>query len=79
MGVQCAALGILNIGGIQDSHRLLWNETATNDEVKLEQTFLEILQDENKHYEIIQNAYNNANELYSLNAIKNKFLKIIEE
>ena len=78
MGVQCAALGLLNIGGIQDSHRLLWTETATNNETILDQVFSEILQDTNKHHKMLQNAYNKANELYSLNAIKDKLLKIAE-
>ena len=78
MGVQCAALGLLNIGGIQDSHRLLWSDTATNDESKLEQIFSDIIQNPEKHHSILQNAYNKANELYSITAVRNKLLKIIE-
>jgi len=29
--MQCAALGVINIGGLNCSHRLLWPETSTND------------------------------------------------
>jgi hypothetical protein len=77
MAVQCAALGILNIGGVQDSHEILFPNTATNDWNKLEKIFDLYCNDVNKHYEDIQFAYNKAMEIYSYQSIKNKFNKML--
>lgn len=78
MGVQCAALGILNVGGIEDSHRLLWNDTYTNEETILEHEFLHTILDQNRYNDIIENAYGKAVGNYSHNAVKERLLNIIK-
>jgi hypothetical protein len=42
--MQCAALGVINIGGLNCSHRLLWPETATNDVNILESRIRDYIQ-----------------------------------
>ena len=55
MAVQCAALGILNIGGVQDSHEILFPNTATNDWQLLEKSFDNYYNNKILHFEAIQN------------------------
>ena len=42
--MQCAALGVINIGGLNCSHRLLWPETSTNDVNILESRIRDYIQ-----------------------------------
>lgn len=76
--MQCAALGIINIGGVNDSHSLLWPETATNDFDQLEYYFNLYLTDYNKRINTIQNAYNILNNVYSYTAVYNSALNILK-
>ena len=75
--IQCAALGIVQIGGVNDSHHILWPETATCDEKVLEEKFVEYLNDYEKRVTLIQTAFERINKVYSFKAIKNKFEEII--
>ena len=75
--MQCAALGIIQIGGVNDSHHFLWPETATCDEKVLEEKFVEYLNDYEKRVTLIQTAFERINKVYSFKAIKNKFEEII--
>ena len=77
MAVQCAALGILNIGGVQDSHEILFPDTATNDWGKLEKIFDLYYNNIDKHYDAIQFAYNKAIDVYSYKSIESRFKKMI--
>ena len=54
--MQCAALGVINIGGLNCSHRLLWPETATLDPNILENRIRDYLE----HPEKIMNAVDYA-------------------
>ena len=78
MGVQCAALGILNFGGIQDSHEILFSETATNDLVKLEDIFQKIHNDNELRESIIKKAFDKALENYSHDSVKKRFIDVIK-
>ena len=78
MGVQCAALGLINIGGIQDSHKILWNETATNDLEVLGKIFYELHTNVDKRVELIQSAFNNARKYYSHKAVRQVILDILK-
>ena len=75
-GVQVASVGSINIGGLNESHKILFPETATNDEVILEKKFVEYLENPQKRFEVIQNAWNQLNELYSLSSAKNQILDL---
>lgn len=77
MAVQCAALGILNFGGIQDSHEVLFPETATNDLDELELIFKKIHNDTDLRNSMIKRAFDKAVENYSHASVKEKVLNII--
>ena len=72
--MQCAALGVIHIGGENDSHKMLWPETATNDFDRLEYCFSTYLNDYNKRLAVIQSAFDKVNDIYSYNSIKSKTL-----
>lgn len=77
MGVQCAALGIINFGGMQDSHEILWPDLATNNENILKEKFEQIINDVTLHNTYIENAFLKAQSMYSYESVKEQFLKII--
>jgi len=77
MAVQCAALGILNVGGVQDSHEILYPETATNDWEQLENAFSEIHTNSEKRKEVMVRAFEKAKTHYSHNAVKQKFSSLL--
>ena len=77
MGVQCAALGIINFGGIQDSHKILWPDLATNDEQILKEKFNQVINDTTLHNTYIKKAFLNAQSIYNHEAVKTQLLKII--
>lgn len=77
MGVQCAALGIINFGGIQDSHTILWPDLATNDEIFLDKKFSEVLNDKNLHKKYIKKAFNKVLEVYDYKSIHKSFNRMI--
>lgn len=78
MAVQCAALGILNIGGREDSHKALWERTYTNDLLILEHEFVDTFLDQRHYIDTIQKAYSNSIGIYSHNAVKERLLSIIK-
>tara|TARA_R100000008_G_scaffold79120_1_gene60626 strand:- start:631 stop:1671 length:1041 start_codon:yes stop_codon:yes gene_type:complete len=57
-------VGSINIGGMNESHQVLFPETATCDLKILEDKFVQYLEDENKRFEVIEYAWNKINELY---------------
>jgi hypothetical protein len=79
MAVQCASLGILNVGGREDSHKTLWDRTYTNDLLILEHEFVNTVFDQNAYNDTIQKAYSNAIRTYSHNSVKNRILDIINK
>jgi len=74
--MQCSALGVVHIGGINDSHQFLWPDTATNDKRILENMFAEYFEDINKRINAIQYAWSKVNEIYSYDAVKKRFEEI---
>lgn len=76
-GVQSAILGVVNIGGINDSHFSLYPNTAHNDLEKLENEFVKYIEDIDYRNKQIQNSFEIANEIYSFQAVKNKFESMI--
>ncbi len=75
--MQTAAVGCLNIGGLNEAHSILYRDTATCDEKVLEEKFVEYLNDYEKRVTLIQTAFERINKVYSFKAIKNKFEEII--
>jgi hypothetical protein len=75
--IQCAALGVVHIGGLNDAHSYLWPETATNDFDQLEYYFSMYLNDYDKRIEVIQNAFDKLNKTYSYESVYNKTLSLL--
>jgi len=73
--VQVAMVGSINIGGLNQHHHIYYPETATIDEVVLEKKIVEYINNPEKRFEVIENAWKKVNELNSLAVIK----KHIEE
>ena len=74
--MQCAALGVVHIGGVNDSHEFLWPDTATNDVTILEKEFVLCLNEYEYRVEMIQNAWDQLNNIYSYNAVRTRFREI---
>ena len=77
MQVQCAALGILSVGGEMDSSKLLFPKLATNDLEKLEEAFLNVHNNEEQRNEVMRTAFDKANEHYSHESVHQRILSII--
>lgn len=75
--MQVACTGTINIGGENESHHILYPETATCDERILEQKFVEYLEDYNKRFQSIQYAWIKVNEVYGFKTIKQHINNII--
>ena len=76
--MQCAALGVIHIGGINDSHPLLFPETATNDEEILEKRFADYLENQSSREEIMHNAWKRVNIIYSYDAVRERAKEILK-
>ena len=77
--MQCAALGVIHIGGVNDSHHFLWPDTSTNDVIKLEKMLMEYTQNIEKRIYAIKYAWKQLNEIYSYDAIRYKVDQILED
>lgn len=69
---QVANVGSINFGGLNESHDILYPTTSGNDLKYLEKKFVEVLNDKNKQFEIIEYAWNKLNEVYSFNTVKSQ-------
>ena len=70
--IQVANAGCIHIGGNNESHKILFPETATIDENILEEKFVEYLNNEEKRFEVLQYAWNNLNKYYSFDNARNR-------
>lgn len=77
-GIQSAILGVVNIGGVNDSHFNLWPNTANNDLDKLEYEFKNYIEDIDYRHQTMIYAFNKCKEIYSFDAVYNKFKLIIQ-
>jgi len=77
--MQCAALGVIHLGGENDAHKLLWPDTATNDTAKLEEMFQLYVTNLDARNNAIQYAYNMVCQTYSYQSIYTKTNKLIYE
>jgi len=72
-----ANVGSINIGGVNESHHLLYPETATCDLNKLENKFVEYLNNPKKRFEVIEYAWNKLNEFYGEIVVMKQLLRAI--
>ena len=77
-GIQCAILGVINIGGVNDSHHTLFPQTANNDFTALEEEFEKCIGDTEYRISRIKEAFDAANKVYSFEATRKRFNKIQE-
>ena len=77
--MQTAAVGCINFGGLNESHTILYPETATCDEKILEEIFVEHLNDEIKRFETIEYAWETLNEIYSFKSVTDQINTLYEE
>jgi hypothetical protein len=73
-----ANVGSINFGGMNESHQVLFPETATCDESILEEKFVEYLESPEKRFEVITYAWNKLNELYGIEVVKKQLLNMLE-
>jgi len=74
--VQVASTGTINVGGVNDYHHILYPEIATCDLKKLEEKFVQLLEDENKRNEVVERAWNKLNEIFSFKAVRKQIENI---
>tara|TARA_Y100000310_G_C20674799_1_gene812375 strand:+ start:409 stop:1440 length:1032 start_codon:yes stop_codon:yes gene_type:complete len=74
--IQVASVGSIHIGGLNESHQILYPETATNDESVLEEKFLEYFNNPEKRSEAIKYAWDKLNEQYSFTKIKSQLQEL---
>jgi len=75
--VAVANVGSINFGGMNESHKLLFPETATCDLNVLEEKFVEYLESPEKRFEAITYAWNKLNELYGMDVVKKQLLEML--
>lgn len=68
----------MNIGGLNDSHKILYPDTATNDLIELESIFTKFLENQNLLNEKIKFANDTVISTYSYESVKDKFLKVLK-
>ena len=76
--IQCAITGTINIGGNNDSHKILFPETSGNDFSKLEEKFNLYLNDPTAYHNAIKYAWEKVNEIYSFDAVRTRIIKLVE-
>ena len=74
--VQVAAGGVINVGGLNTSHKDLFPELATNDTDVLEERIDEIISDIDVRSKIMKYAFDKVNELYSFNTVRKQLESI---
>jgi hypothetical protein len=74
-GILVAAVGSINLGGVNESHDVLFPDTATNDWYYLEQKFVQLCRDSQARQEILEYAWEKLHKTYSFDVAR----KQIEE
>ena len=75
--IAVANVGCINIGGMNESHHILFPETATCDEKILEEKFEWYFNDEDKRFKVIEYAWEKLNEFYSMDVVKKQLLQML--
>ena len=81
-GMQCiqvAAVGSINIGGLNESHHILFPDVATNDKKILEEKFVEYLNDADERFRVMKYAWEKLNEVYTYDLVKKQITDILGE
>ena len=76
---QVASTGTIQIGGVNDNHRLLYPDTATTDWKILEDRLLDYINNEDSRFNTINYAWTKLNEVFSFDSVRNNINKFIGE
>ncbi len=74
--LQCAALGVINIGGLNGSHRLFFPETATNDVGILEHRIKQYISNPEKLNQVMDYAFKTLKKYNSSESVQNQINNI---
>lgn len=77
--VQVAATGTIQVGGLNDSHRLLYPDLATNDLDILENRIDKIMNDFDYRVKLINYAFENVQKYYSFTTAKKSLNDMLKE
>ena len=77
--MQTAAVGCINIGGLNEAHQIMYPDSATCDEKILEEVFVEYINNDQKRFDAISFAWTKLNEIYSFNSVRKQIDDICEE
>ena len=72
-------VGSINIGGMNESHHILYPETATCDVEILEKRFVEYLNNPEKRFEVVKYAWDKLNEFYGSVVVKKQLLQVLNK
>tara|TARA_R110000851_G_scaffold326303_2_gene494855 strand:- start:3934 stop:4902 length:969 start_codon:yes stop_codon:yes gene_type:complete len=76
--IQCAIVGTINVGGNNDSHKVLFPETYGNNFENLEEKVKLYLTNQDAYHEAITYAWNKVNEIYSFDAVRSRINNLVE-
>jgi len=77
--IQVASVGSIHIGGVNESHHILYPDTATCDVKVLEDVIDGYIKDETKRFGAIEYAWEKVNENFSFNKVKNQIESLYGE
>ena len=77
--IQVASVGSIHIGGVNESHHILYPDTATCDVKVLEDVIDGYIKDEIKRFSAIEYAWEKVNENFSFNKVKNQIESLYGE
>ena len=77
--IMVANVGSINIGGVNESHHILYPETATCDVEILEKRFVEYLNNPEKRFEVVKYAWDKLNEFYGSVVVKKQLLQVLNQ
>ncbi len=77
--IQVASVGSIHIGGVNESHHILYPDTATCDVKVLEDVIDGYIKDETKRFSAIEYAWEKVNENFSFNKVKNQIESLYGE
>ena len=76
--IQVACVGSINIGGINESHSILYPNSATCDEKILEEVMGQYVKDEVARFNVIEHAWNKVNENFSFKKVRSQIEELYE-
>jgi len=74
--IQVASVGSINIGGKNESHSILYPDSATSDENVLEELMDLYVNDELARFNAIEYAWNKVNDNFSFKKVKSQILEL---